>query len=457
MKNFKLIKTITEIVSIVSGILLIVAQSLSNVFGNLSNYPTYWIILGVIAIVLIASFVGLLISVSVIYNIQRSSTSNTAIIKRSHAICKKILKLSKQTDRKIKKEMTISEKHMEKNDFANTAKAISSLSDKPKDISQHKLAFFDKISYAKMANYVKRQPIDKLSNINNLIIESILKLERPLLMVEQYSMRIDFGEYLLSHSCDIKNHEKAYIDYIGWTYSLLGNHNKFLKNVNKGIELLEKHIEVASSNEDYTEAERMLARAYRHLGSDVEMYTKHPLEAIEYLNKSNGILLELYSDREKLEKDSLYVGVQYGLAIAKINAYLQKARRAEVNIDTVQYLVDARKIINSCQETSKNFEGKHRYLKFLTLENTLLEEVSLKLDNCDDKVTKMFFDAFGNINGNDKNKFKDDLLLEFKDNLKNIEKLLENNIYADEAIELYFDQEVKHLYRNIKRIAQRGE
>lgn len=280
-------------------------------------------------------------------------------------------------------------------------------------------------------NSIKR---DIINDICNEIIICVMDIERILLQTEQYNYRIKFGKFVAKYSQNTFFRADSLIDLQGWTYSMLGKTEDSKKLIKKGIEEIELAQKLNPSDSNlYNELQLKKARAYRHLGSDHNTCKNNPQEAIKFLEKGIDIIDSL--NFIKKEDNEIYVGLKYGLAEAYYNQYLKNE-----NINDTNMLLNAHKIINKHLEISKKFDNKHRYIKFLTLQNKIINTMIEK---------GLIFDYNENIDYNQIN------YSVVKTNLIEIQKQLNFNIYADEAIFNYLNQEVEMLYKNIDDILER--
>ena len=107
------------------------------------------------------------------------------------------------------------------------------------------------------------------------------------------------------------------------------------------------------------------------------------------------------------------------------------------NIQSVETYIQIRNQLNALiDEIEKSeFDDNHRLIKILTLKNQLKHKIYNKQD-----------DAGVKIEGSDE---WDKLLAK---DLKTIEKVLNQNIYFDEAMEVYVCQKIRKLYTDIEKI-----
>ena len=67
-------------------------------------------------------------------------------------------------------------------------------------------------------------------------------MNRILLQIDQHKLRIKLGKFVAKYTDNLYTQLDAYIDYIGWTYILIGNVNKGFKAIMTGIGLIEQQI-----------------------------------------------------------------------------------------------------------------------------------------------------------------------------------------------------------------------
>ena len=151
-----------------------------------------------------------------------------------------------------------------------------------------KKAYLENESYVPKKGLTANEKLMDIAQLSNLtqsqktseiICETIMSMQRVLLELEQYKLRIKFGEYLVKHSSNIDQVIAGYVDFLGWTYILEGKVNKGKEFVKQGIEFINAKIESLKNDpEGYPKGfnkhryEILKARALRHLGTTYYTY-----------------------------------------------------------------------------------------------------------------------------------------------------------------------------------------
>ncbi|MGN1262287.1 MAG: hypothetical protein ACI4UT_04445, partial [Candidatus Enteromonas sp.] len=288
-------------------------------------------------------------------------------------------------------------------------------------------------------------------SLNQAVLRSIKDIQRALLVLEQYDTRIYLGDYLLRHNASVLECADALIDYQGWTYSLLGKEKKFVDAVSRGIALLEKYLKQDLSEEERKAANLRLARAYRHLGSDVTLAKKDPEAAIKNNEKGKAIVLEAFTKKELSngKVQEMLVGLDYGIANARLFALQQKSFKEHPEnllLEAAAGYEEAKRL----SQVASTFPNPHRYVKCILLQNEFLKALEPGMEKeAVKKVLPTLEKSFG----------KGENLLArvsqaFDANTALADKVFGTAIYADEMMEIYINQEIAELFRRISDIAQ---
>ena len=441
----------------------------------------FWIIFGIAVTVLLGY--GAFLVVNAIRNHKRNKNlvDTSSILERSRRVSKDIKKVITSVEKTIKKYV---EKHdtldkdrkQQLEDAKKKILYISNNTNKHREQVAREITYFKNLS---SKNVIKR--IDENENdysqedillLNQSVLNSIKEINRALLVLEQYDTRIYLGEYVLSHSSDAFDCADALIDFKGWTYALIGRRDKFEQSVKDGIELLLKHRdENELSDEEMAKLQLKLARAYRHLGSEVvsakqdydnaikmnEIATKQ-LDCFKSLNEKN--IEEAYKksgDKEQYIKsmkllrkvEEMYVGIDYGVLNAKlfkITDRRSKDKSVSLAKDLLEYIAKTRELINK----SKEFSNPHRYLKCILLENEFLKLLEPTLS---ESVQKQYQMQIEQLFGKQED-IKQFVCKQFDDNTAVADDVFRNAIYADEMMEIYINQEATQLFRIIREIGK---
>lgn len=375
------------------------------------------------------------------------SMSNINVIKKSKQHCKSLYKFARTNRKKLENNKMISvmkKKRVEEN------KIIDILSGKVEDekkkeelskrINKLKQDYSDKNTVLLMKGLTEHQDY----RIAMLISDTFMKLERILLNAEQYELRIKFGKFILDFSDKELDKQKACIDFLGWTYLMMGEINKGEKAILKGVARAKYIIENSEDRKIIAKSYFNLARAYRHLGSARHTYENNPGKALVYLKESEDYFNKInqidYNNERKLEE--MITGIHYGQAIACLFNFKEKLDK---NLQTDQ---DYLKVIKTYEDLAllakdaKEFDNKHRYVKVELLRTKYLE---LFID---------YNQYFASSLGEKMEIFKSDALNEMRISLKEVDDIFRLNIFTDEAVELYLEQSVKELKYNLVKELQ---
>lgn len=477
-------KKITKIVGVLGVIIPFILSVIKEALpkrGELFN-TLFWITLGFGLTVFVVCCVLLIVT----YFKERRNAKNladtTSILKRSRRIAKDLKKVVKKIDRTIAKHIRKDEESglLGKKDLDSAKKNIRLIAGlrvkKVKRVLQN-LSYFDDIKGRTLRRGINDSDLTdaKLNELNQAVLDAVGEMNRALLVLEQYDTRIMLGDYVLEHSSNVFDCADALIDYKGWTYSLLGRTSKFEESINKGIELLEKFSkDEAKDSKDYIKAQFKLARAKRHLGSDIVSTKNAPEKAIEYNDEASKILNSVYKNGVIKNTEEEYVAflgkaksmspdevseikkvneMNVGIIYGKLNAnyyILSNKKYKEKSKDLVKDVCELLKEVRTIKEIAKHFDNKHRYVKIVLLENEFIKLVEKHgdIEGCkesEDMLKEMF--------GKEEDLSKS-LLKVFSANTDIVDKIFSKAIYADEIMEIYIRQEVDELYKNIKEIVK---
>lgn len=437
------------------------------------------------------AFAAIALLVAVIYLIvrlirDRKRVGTSSILQRSRKVTKDIKWVVKTAEWKIEryvsKHDTLDEERKElvKKTRKNILEIVKKNETKPEgekvkycDNVLKEINYFSKLQPLKVMLHIATQDPsqEEIIDLNNTILNSIKQTERALLVLEQYETRKYLGRYVLTHSSDPLFCADALIDYIGWTNALIGRRNEFVKAVESGIDYLKLF---AKTDGDFyknkAEVQLKLARAYRHLGSEVVFAKKNPAAAIEY-NKTAMEQLECFShlqsveqikkdyaaDPDILEKNlklfdrvsEMRVGIEYGILNAQlfdIKKNYTKVKDVDNARALLKCITDADKLIDQ----SQSFKNPHRYLKCILLENEFLKLLEPMMTK---NVQKEFAPEIANLFGPQAD-IKKYLCERFDKNTEHADSEFKKAIYADEMMGIYIDQEAIQLFRIIKGIGK---
>ena len=470
------------IVSIASGTIVALLTLIKESAGlkDTGFVWAFWIIFGIALTVLLGYATFLIVNAIRNHKRNKNLVDTSSILERSRRVSKDIKKVITTVEKTIKKYV---EKHdtLDKDRKKQLEEAKKNILYISNNTNKHREQVAREITYFKnLSSKVVRKDIndkdysqEEILQLNQSVLNSIKEINRALLVLEQYDTRIYLGEYVLSHSSDVFDCADALIDYKGWTYALIGRREKFEESVKDGIELLSKYLH---DHDDLTEDEKgkihlRLARAYRHLGSEVvsakqdhdkaiEMNKKaiEELECFRSLNAKNiEEALNKDGDKDQYEKsmkllrkvEEMRVGIKYGILNAELfNIISRRSKDKDISLakDLLDYIKETRELI----EKSKCFSNPHRYLKCILLENEFLKLLEPTLSN---EVQEKYVTQIQELFGKQEN-IKQYVCQKFDDNTAVADDVFRNAIYADEMMEVYINQEATQLFRIIKEIGK---
>lgn len=477
MKKMK--DNIGRITSIVSAIVVCLLALIKESAGLKTPGFTwvFWAIVGLTLTILLAYGIYLIVNAIKNKKRNRNMVDTTSILERSRRVTKDIKNVISTVEKTIKKYVeehdTLDEDRKKQFELAkNNIVYLVSGDKKHKDRVIREVTFFDNINPKNIKEGLtsKDHTQEELFLLNQSVINSIKEINRALLVLEQYDTRIYLGDYLLSHSSNVYDCADALIDYKGWTYALIGKRDKFVQSVNEGIELLTKYEKDTPnlSDDEKAKIHLKLARAHRHLGSEVIFAKEHSEDAIleneKALNELNCFkhlslewINENIKDKKEKEKqmsllckvEEMRVGIEYG----KLNArmfMLIKRRSKDTDINLANELLECITLTRGLIDKSKTFANPHRYLKCILLENEFLKMLEPTLsnsviENSKDKLDELF---------GKQNDIKRYVCTYFDNNTAVADDVFKNAIYADEMMEVYINQEATQLFRIIKEIGR---
>jgi tetratricopeptide (TPR) repeat protein len=281
--------------------------------------------------------------------------------------------------------------------------------------------------------------------VNQVLIETMKSLERPLLVVEDYEARLKIGHYLAIFASENRDKEKAYIDFLGWTYCLLGDYASAKSYIEKGITLIDRDLaNDAIDNKGQITYDKV--RALRHLGSDEIESAKHPDVCLKYLNEACALTgsahyLHYINESEDKKQRCLEMqsGLDYGFALAHFNRYLLLLKEGGFSQEALGELVFLKNALTSNLEIASTFKNHHRYLKWLILENRLRNAVYMKRSHFTEAMAAEVNEkVLSPLSSNKGHMSETDYFADYKATLGQIASLLESSVYNDEVMIEFF-------------------
>lgn len=285
---------------------------------------------------------------------------------------------------------------------------------------------------------VKESNQSQTIQVYNVLYATIHDLERILLQLEQHSLRIKLGKYVVKCSNNIDETVHAYVDLIGWTHILLGDNKKGFASIQSGIDLINYKLNSLEKNTpEYYKYVLLKARALRHIGTTYYTYRSKKdkfvkeklLEAIALISEKD--VVDYYNSTPSLKETygKMMFGLKYNVLLYDYYVALENKDEIGEKINIISKGVEElRKEVDS-----SDFDDNHRMVKVLTLQNQIEKNKILQSKTLTDDRSKEWTNQL------------------HKD-LHSIETVLNKNIYFDEAMEVYICQKVDELYSNVERI-----
>jgi tetratricopeptide (TPR) repeat protein len=298
----------------------------------------------------------------------------------------------------------------------------------------------------KESNVEKRTiNLTNVYRVNKVILDTMKDMERALLVVENYEARIKIGKYMVVYAPDNVDKEKAYIDFLGWTYCLLGDHKAAQESIEKGIALIERDLK----SETLGGKGRMvfeMVRALRHLGSDEIESAKNPDVCLDFLRKASDLTNDqrfiAYSHQgpsQEQECKEMRCGLEYGVALAHFNKYLLMTKHGGCSEEALGELKLVSEAVVLNLPKAKEFKNQHRYFKWLILGNEVRHSVHSKRDSLlDDARKEIDEQILGPMSSDGKLVDENDYIEDYKTNLSEMNKIIKSSIYNDDVMVSFF-------------------
>ncbi len=277
------------------------------------------------------------------------------------------------------------------------------------------------------------------------VLKDVEAISRHLLLIGEYKVRFYLGKLIYENSKNELHRLNALIDEMGWTSVMMGRKSAvkyFLQaigDVDGMIKQVQGHLTLYyNETDDYSLTKLfMKARAYRHLGSTPSLksyekieYCKKGLAIVEYLESLPALPKEISKDKILNMRTGLYFGIGAANLLQFSNCKVKNLA------DPIGNLVQAYKFNLLAKENAVTFENKHRYIKCLLTENEIYRGRMMINDYKDSVKKKALEDKVQGIMELDE--------LTFEENLKTVERLMNDSIYIDEAYETYLIEKIKH-------------
>jgi len=432
------------------SIISLAVTVLLSIFKDETNYVVIYPIIGVIAVVLIVNIV-------LTKTKANKNLSNTAVIAKSKKYTNYLWKLVKVNEKKMAKFKRTSDiKKIEK----NNKMILDLMAGKNNLAKKEKLAMLIeekeealKKRCQESRKYVSSEKMD--TNVNDItklasdiqarkicqeICTTIISLQRILLQLEQHNLRIKLGKYVIKYSEDIDQVIAAYVDFLGWTNILLGDVKKGLDYVRVGMEYIDYKLSHTEKGSDaYYKYIVLKARALRHIGTTYYTYktskdtfVKESLqEALKLLDNEEAVKYYDEHPDKKGSYEKMMFGLKYNDLLYDYYVALENKDKSGDTLNSICLKVnDLLKSVDGCEVDD------HRLVKILTFKNQVERNVMVLSGDLSDAQ----YDSWWK---------------EYKRDLFEIEKILNKNIYFDEAMEVYIYQKIQGLYYNVEKVFEK--
>lgn len=434
----------SEKISIASIVVTIVIAIFSQDFNPIITRS----VLLVIALIMI----GYLIYLLIIRYKKSKALSNAAVIAKADEYIQYLENLVEANDRRLAKLMGVSSLKMtekiNKKILKRTKGKIIDLNQDDLEIKKlltslnQEFAFqFDEREEKRkqlILKASKKVDLETSFKIAEKIIKHSLKLERILLQIEQYKLRIRLGKFIIKYSLNDFEIIKAYVDFIGWTNILIGENKAGIQAISQGIRIIEAKIGTSNEipkgmdEETYYQYKFLKARALRHLSTTYYSYKKNEFNeeeikaCFEILDEENfkSYYLKHYPNMYY----KMRIGLENNVLLYKFYQYQENKRQ---NLGGSFDYKSAIEIINQDLEIIRHMpieeQDRHRIIKLTVFKNQLLRSENSRNNQLLDQR-------------------------DFKEGLEEVRKIFNSNIYLDDALEVFVDEAIQDLYDDIRNI-----
>lgn len=276
------------------------------------------------------------------------------------------------------------------------------------------------------------------------LCKEIMSMERSLLHFENYDTRIKLGEFVVKYSDDLDDVIKGYINLIGYSYIMKYKYKKGEEKIKEGINLLNKKIKAIDPKklDDIYSAKMLIIRAYRHLSTTFYTFRNDNKKSLEYMNKGYKLLDEKeFKDYyfKNSQRKGFYYEMRLGYDTNKIYHNILALNSKKYNFSEKESIInEAIKLIDDDIKVMNELEQKnimivkHRVMKLRVLRA---------------KLMRLYNESYGNASKESREGYN------IEDDLKVAEDIIKNNIFIDEAFEMYAIEKVFYITNTIYDIA----
>ncbi len=276
------------------------------------------------------------------------------------------------------------------------------------------------------------------------LTDVIAKHNRILLQLGMYNLRIKFGKFLVNANKYTDNFEhriKAYVDYLGWTYILIGQGEKGRRCIEYAVKFLQDALEHETDKQKKFDYNYYLARCYRHLSTtyyskpymtDKEI-TGFMAESRKYVTEMRSLAVDLPAKcQEKIT--TMLNGIEYNQNLFDYcSLHYGKNMTQKQKQEYFDELCRLRKVLEQNRAESIEIKDYHRLVK----DDSLLYSV------CESLVTYLR-DCCANCTSQEKQKTYALQLSEVEKDMPvyidEMNEIIGKNIYFDEAMEVYTEE-----------------
>lgn len=426
-----------------------ISIAITVILSIFKNETNAYVIIPIIALLIIVVIISIIMNKTK----ENKNLSNTAVISKSKKYTKMLALLIKQNAKVLKKYNGIRGfKRLEKTNKQVLKKVQGRKKTSDVELEKLKIKFsieldkyYDKSEIKNRFKIIRKQipycSQEQAYEVHKIVYKNLKDLRRILLQLEQHQLRIKLGNYIVKYSFDILEQINAYIDDIGWTHILLGDNKKGVEVIKMAINLIDYKIKginidglLEDEREEYFNLLLLKARALRHLGTTYYTYKSYGKKVGDYLKEAleicNNIDFKQYYLTTTIDNKKKYCsmiqGIEYNIMLFEYYEHLKNNDLSDGEFKKMY--VRTNEMIDELYELKKeDIVDKHRLIKLLTFRSQIYNEI----------VDKEF-------------KEKNEKTLE-KD-LMTIEKILNGNIYFDEALEAYLYQKIEKIYDDVNYV-----
>lgn len=288
------------------------------------------------------------------------------------------------------------------------------------------------------------------------LMNVIGKHERILLQLGMYDLRLKFGRYVAQACAITKNFEytlKAYTDYLGWTSILIGKGKQGKRYVEKAVSILNERIESYNNAKQLDESQLAdlfncyyyLARCKRHIAttyyarpyltdSEIQRYMDEARNHVDSMREVNDKLGGKYDEKIK----TMLNGIEYNQNLFTFETlhYSDNLNQSQKD-DYYRELTKLLDVLQANRKESQTIHDNHRLVK----DDSLLYRVTdsiVKFVKAQPHPTSEQLALSASLEG------------ELTAYLDEMNKILNKNIYFDEAMEVYTEEVLEILGENLE-------